>query len=297
MKLDFNTPSCQIFDKDEKSSVVGCAKAQVRRGDQMRKTTFGMFLVAGVLSAIGGTFDLSAQTASQESFAPDNDLWMEDSLMGDSGISKETFDKVIAISLELYAPVAKSRNETIRINALWDKADVNANVTRKNGGVYVNMYGGLARRAEVTPEGFALVLCHELGHAYGGTPYLVPGRFLSAEGQADYYGADACLSQVLPMLESSFDVTRDFGYSTKQCTENFANATERALCIRKLEGAKGIGKLLGAMSEEAEPSFETPDPTKVNVTELSYPATVQCRLDTYRAGTFAAPRPACWFYK
>ena len=80
---------------------------------------------------------------------------------------------------------------------------VNANCMRNNGVVTVNMYGGLARRPEVTPEGFALVLCHELGHAYGGTPYIFQQAQIAAEGQADYYGEQTCLKALLPHVDWS----------------------------------------------------------------------------------------------
>jgi hypothetical protein len=56
------------------------------------------------------------------------------------------------------------------------------------------VYGGLARHGEITPDGFALVLCHEIGHHLGGVPrYSGANGWASNEGQSDYFAATKCL--------------------------------------------------------------------------------------------------------
>ena len=65
----------------------------------------------------------------------------------------------------------------------------------------VHMYGGLARHQAVTADGFALVVCHELGHHLGGAPQKVDWfgrlRWASNEGQADYWGTAKCFRKLL----------------------------------------------------------------------------------------------------
>jgi hypothetical protein len=257
-------------------------------------------------ASAAGTFSPTLQSLENDGagevrhFAPENDLWREDSLEAVPNVDETLFNKVINAALEVYNPIAKQAGDRgIVVNRRWDDSTVNANVTR---GLFrrvtVNMYGGLARREEVSGDGFALVLCHELGHAYGGTPYIAAFQKLSAEGQADYYGADYCLQRVLPQIPapSSDLLSHDNGTIREKCdAEAHVGSAEHNLCVRRLSAGFGLAKLLSVMSGEAVPQYNTPDPTVVPKTLLSYPATTQCRLDTYLAGTFALAKPACWF--
>lgn len=220
-------------------------------------------------------------------FVEDNDLWMEDSLDAKGGLTQDQFNGVIAAAKSVYDPIAQSSGDMLlQINANWDDATVNASCTRMFGFVMINMYGGLARREEVTTEGFALVLCHELSHAYGGTPYIQEANKLSAEGQADYEGTRTCLSKVLPKLASSLgDIDP---YWTEKCGTD-------ELCLRKLAAGQSLGTLLATIKNEPIPDYQTPDPKVVDATMLSYPDTIQCRLDTYFNGSLNKERPKCWF--
>ena len=141
----------------------------------MKQLTFFLFAFLTTLSAFAN------------SFFPENDLWKEDDLYKrNANVTEEMFNKIIDVADSIYQPIAKQNNERLTINRRWTDATVNANASRFFGQVTVNMFGGLARRDEITPEGFALVLCHELGHAYGGTPYINTWNQMSAEGQADF---------------------------------------------------------------------------------------------------------------
>jgi hypothetical protein len=243
---------------------------------------------------------LSAATAQAgsgaASFAPENDLWKEDNLEAIPNVTEETFNAIIDAGLEAYEPLAQKNREKIKVNRLWENSTVNANVRRSGGVVEINMYGGLARREEITPEGFALVLCHELGHAYGGTPYIMPASKLAAEGQADYYGNGTCLNQVLRILPADETKITATNYTMEKCGEKAAaNSEDYNVCIRQLSGGQSTANLLAVLMKQESPNYETPDPLVVKKTELSYPKTVQCRLDSYHNGALELPRPACWF--
>ena len=227
-------------------------------------------------------------------FVEENDLWMEDGKSDNSIVTEEMFNRIIDIGYEIYKPFADANNESLRINNKWSDSTVNANCSRFFGSVTINMFGGLARRPEVNPEGFALVLCHELAHAYGGRPYISAWRKMSAEGQADYYGAMECHHQVMDALElEGYDI-EPTAYMEATCEENF-EGDRAGICIRDLVGGQSLGHLLSVIPEEAIPNYETPDPTVVDRTLTSYPETVQCRLDTYFNGSLGKNRPACWF--
>ncbi len=241
----------------------------------------------------------AAMSAPTTSFLPENDLWKQDGLLEVApNISEEQFNSVIDAALKVYTPTAQASDETIVFNRKWTDSTVNANVTRnkEQETLVINMYGGLARRPEITLEGFALVVCHELGHAYGGAPYLIASSRLSAEGMADYYGAGECLQKVLPLIPSSFDVSAATSYSTKKCSQVHAdNSTAYTQCVKSLEAGLSLGRLLATLMQEKEPTYQTPESLIVQETELSYPKTVQCRLDTYHNAVFQLEKPTCWF--
>jgi len=228
---------------------------------------------------------------------PENDLWMED-YFEKSGGGAEMFNKIIDAALVVYKPISEEFGDSkLTIKRKWEDSTVNASATRLFGRVTINMYGGLFRRPEATLEGFALVLCHELSHAYGGRPYVRAWQKLSAEGQADYAGAKECMHKVMDVLKLEGYEIEPSGYVASICEDSFEEVGRQELCERSLIGGLSLGTLLATIKEEQIPDYQTPDQTVVETTLLSYPDTVQCRLDTYLNGTLQLERPACWFKK
>jgi hypothetical protein len=249
----------------------------------MAKLVIFLMLFVGSMSACGDN------KVSQ--FMPDNDLWKSDCLNCKSNVmTQELFQKIVDAGKVAYASNAAANNEILVINALWSNKTVNANCGRSSGKVTVTMYGGLARRPEITAEGFALVLGHELNHAYGGTPYYPSTNNLSAEGQSDFMAtkdAYAKIAKLVPELNEDIPVT-DF-------IANICSNKDYKNCIHSLYGGQSLGNLLAVLNKHPQPNYETPDMLQVEQTLSSYPATTQCRLDSYLAGTINAPRPACWY--
>ena len=260
---------------------------------------FGRFFLASALASL--TLSSAAQGQSQissASFMEDNDLWKEDNLeFAPNRMTQELFNHIIDIAKEAYKPFADAKGERLTVNAKWEDATVNANARRMFWNVSINMYGGLARRAEVTPDAFALVLCHELGHAYGGEPYVQALLSLSSEGQSDYYGMQACLQKVIDKLEVTAADVMVTPYTEAKCGEKHGapNTFAYNSCLRKMSAGQSLGNLLAVMKKEPQPNYQTPDSTVVDKTLTSYPEKVQCRLDTYHNGAMDMARPACWF--
>lgn len=226
-----------------------------------------------------------------ENSIPDNDLWKQDCLDCKglaNTVTQETFERIIDTAYEVYKPIADLNKEELLINKNWEDPTVNANCLRSEGTVEINMYGGLARREEITPEGFTLVLCHELSHAYGGTPYIRTYSRMSAEGQADYKATLECAKRVFPKLNPKGLWVAPTDFMIKACNYD-------KVCLSSLVGGQSLGNLLAVIKEEDAPNYETPDPLVVPKTLLSYPATTQCRLDTYFNGALSKDRPLCWF--
>ena len=251
-----------------------------------------------------------AEAQQLHKFVPDNDLWKEDNLTASYKYTDEsTFNRIINIGQQLYNATARQYGETLTFVRLWQDPTVNASAWKDGrGNTEVTMYGGMARRPEVLPLSFALVMCHELNHLYGAAPYLDSGLRISAEGQSDWAGAGWCLQNVAAQLgdATSFPQTT---YMQNMCgcssppppTPTPCVKQELQLlacnqtCLQALGAANGLGTLLSRLNGEPVPNFETPDRTIVSRTELSYPRTIQCRLDSYHNGTLSLQRPKCWF--
>lgn len=285
----------------------------------MRISLFVMFLFCNQLvgAALDGNshIEFDAQGNYIENFMPKNDLWKEDNYLVPNNMSKEKFMEIINIGKSYYLPIAKQKKETLTVKPNWDDATVNASASRLFGTVTINMYGGLARRPEVTPDAFALVLCHELGHAYGGTPLANALFKLAAEGQADWYGSKTCLKKVFTKLAIDRDTFATTAYMEDTCRAKTANLAEEdestepspaeetdtnedpdyMICLRIMAAGQSVGNLFTTMKKEESVDFETPDKTEVSESLKSYPATIQCRLDTYFAGALDRDRPLCWW--
>lgn len=255
-----------------------------------------MGLISTLVALLAGTI-FCAQVWAQ-TFMPDNDLWKQDRLFKSTpNVSEAMFNKIVQAGREAYAEEATSRDETLTINGNWDDSTVNANSSRMFGSVTINMFGGLARRPEISPEGFTLVLCHELGHAYGGDPLIrsTPFFYMSAEGQADYFSTLKCYDKVAERVPELSKITQPSSGILNDCEKYNGNDINYANCIGKLEGGLSLGNLLSKLKNESVPKYETPDQTVVDSTVLSYPATIQCRVDTYRSGALELSRPLCWY--
>jgi hypothetical protein len=196
---------------------------------------------------------------------------MEDCLTCESfsanPVTQDLFKKIVEAGKKAYAAEAATNGERLVINAKWTDSTVNADCCRgcTAGQVTVNMYGGLARRSEVTPEGFALVLGHELSHAYGGTPYIDVGSRMSAEGQSDYEGAKTAFYRIAALVPE-LRKEADFSDTIKNaCKGKVGDANVD--CMHDLSGGLSLGHLLSVLSGDSKPAYETPD-------------TTQCRVDT-----------------
>ena len=134
----------------------------------------------------------------------------------------------------------------------------------------VLIYRGMAHRREIDKDALALIVCHELGHLYGGKPLKPTGKYISAEGQADYFATRYCLKRALASIHPK-------------------NIEKRAIRAMHL-----VGSFLANNWGHPHPTLDTPDKTIVEKTLIDHP-TPQCRLDTFWAGYHGGKRPNCWY--
>ncbi|MFT6631196.1 MAG: hypothetical protein ACJAS4_001145 [Bacteriovoracaceae bacterium] len=211
--------------------------------------------------------------------------------------------------------IEKKYNKKLIIKEAWGENRVNAHATRDDDNNPVIVFnGGLARHEQMTKEGMLLILCHELGHHYGGAPKAFRGNserrsWSSAEGQADYFATNKCMNK---FLSSHLSVSFEFG--------SVPNGCETELCQKIVPAALSVGNLFASLKRQwKKPSIKAKDKNKVDITEYKHP-NPQCRVDTFLAGSLcerefgvdfdnkdyrvgaclieefpAGARPGCWF--
>ena len=247
-------------------------------------------------------------------------------LAAGTGISEQTFNKIMDEIERIYTPIFKARGATFKVERLWTDATVNAYATQNGNEWVITMFGGLARHRETTPDAMAAVACHEIGHHLGGQPKYDGGmNWAAAEGQADYFATAKCMRLMFEKsgkwmtAQHMAEVRRMAADPTveKECSASFSNKKDHDACLRSSAAGLALARLLADLGGTPMPLFDTPDTSEVSVTDENHPA-AQCRLDTYfhgatctvdksvdfsdkdvATGACMKPtsgfRPACWF--
>jgi len=232
-----------------------------------------------------GAAVLPASASDCTGFLPPNDLKIPVGSIHAKGIIEAQFNAVIDTVEKLYKPVVAAQGKVLQINRLWANETVNANASQQGNKYILNMYGGLARHETITMDGFALVVCHELGHHLGGVPKV--SSWASNEGQSDYYANLKCLRQVFTD-DSSLSFTRmSAGDEVAEmgCAKAFSDPLERSVCARGAMAGKSVAYLFKILRKETvDPRFDTPDANVVPTMMTTHPGT-QCRMDTYLQGS------------
>jgi hypothetical protein len=245
-------------------------------------------LLSAVSAIFLGAAVMPASASDCTGFVPPNDLYISVDSPQAKGISELQFNKVIDIVQKLYAPVVADEGGVLMFNRRWTDGTVNASAQQSGNKYIINMYGGLARHETITMDGFALVVCHELGHHIGGAPKKAGwSGWASNEGQSDYYANLKCLRRVFsdPDSKAFSAMSSSDELAVKTCEATFKDADERGLCIRGAMAGKSVAYLFKALrNETVDPGFDTPDSNVVTAMMDSHPAT-QCRMDTYLQGS------------
>ena len=221
--------------------------------------------------------------ASNGMILPKNDLHLQDHPSMLANMSEEEFVAIIERVETYYAPIVESHGGTLVVEKKWKDSTVNAYAQRVGNTWRVSMFGGLARRAEVTPDGFMLVVCHELGHHLGGFPF--SRSWASNEGQSDFFATQSCAKNIWGSDTATNASFRDTVEATarKKCDAAYVHTQDQDLCYRTAMAGKSLASLLGALSRLPAVSFDSPDESEVARTYNMHPK-AQCRLDTYLNG-------------
>ncbi|MBI5247761.1 MAG: hypothetical protein HY923_11335 [Elusimicrobia bacterium] len=244
-----------------------------------------------LVSAVIAALSVVPVTQLCEGFLPENNLKIPIGSLDDKGLTQPQFNAVIDQAEKLYGPVIAARGGKLVVKRLWDNNTVNASAQRQGANYVVNMYGGLARHETITQDGFALVICHEIGHHIGGAPKYGGGNdWASNEGQSDYFANLKCLRRMFSASgATSFSRPKgDDPGPVPACEKAFTSEADRALCVRGSVAGMSVTSLFRALrSETVIPRYDTPDQNAVSRTADGHPAT-QCRLDTYYSGSICS---------
>jgi hypothetical protein len=251
----------------------------------------GLITATATLLTLGSAFacDINGQTG----FLPENDLYVGTTDKARSDMTEEKFNEIIDRVDKHYSPIVKELGGKLKWNRKWSDGTVNASAQRFMSTYKVNMYGGLARHELVTDDGFAMVVCHELGHHLAGAPKV--GGFMmkwaSNEGQSDYFASLKCFRRVFESDDNKAIVANMVipALVTAKCEANYSDSNDIALCSRISVAGKSLANLLGSLRSSAEVKFDTPDTSVVSTINHKHPA-AQCRLDTYFQGALCDRR-------
>lgn len=222
-------------------------------------------------------------------FLPENNLRIPVSDKN-SGLTEARYHAVIDKVEKIYAPIVNSYGSFLKIDRKWESEVVNAGTYRDEGGKHwhINLYGGFARHPSITEDGYALVICHELGHHIGGAPKkTINGmRFwASTEGQSDYFATLKCLRKVFADEDNIEAIARaKIPDLVKEECQHFPKEWEQALCIRTSLAGLSVASVNADSRKVSAPDFERTDPKVVDRTYDAHPVP-QCRLDTYFQGS------------
>lgn len=218
-----------------------------------------------------------SQASIKKSFMPENDLWKEEGL-SDNGMTEEMFNQIIEDVRIVYEPIVKNLGGNLVIKGDYSDSTVNAYADRENSDWNVSMFGGLAKRPEVTFDGFAMVIAHEIGHHIAGFPFV--DTWASNEGNSDTF---ATLAAARQLWSGENKTILEVDPTARQLCDKNMNSSDLNLCYRQMNASYSLANLLGALGG-TKVSFKTPDKSVVKKTNNAHPA-AQCRLDTYVAGT------------
>jgi hypothetical protein len=227
-------------------------------------------------------------------FAPENEMKIPvghrvPGRWSNAGITEQQFNEVIDRLEVIYGPEIQKMGGSLIVNRKWSDPTVNASAQRMGNRWIVNMYGGLARHPLVTMDGFATVMCHEIGHHIGGAPKVTGwwgNDWATNEGGSDYWASLKCLRRYFEGDDNQgmIELLDVHPIVKTRCEAEHSSSDNRAKCMRAAAAAMSVTSLLSTLGKEKElPKFDAPDTKVVTRTNDNHPA-AQCRLDTYFAG-------------
>lgn len=196
--------------------------------------------------------------------------------------TKEKFEQIAGRVVSLYSDTVKELGGNLKLTLLWDSNELNAYAQKDQTNWEVIFHGALYKDRRITDDGFALTVCHEIGHLLGGAPFKL-GQNTSAEGQADFWASSVCIKKYFQQYPT--EVAIKDGTAKKSCDAKYAGDKEaQKICYRGTQAGLSLALFVGLASEGRAPNFDFPDKRTPLITNQLHPNS-QCRLDTFLSGS------------
>lgn len=228
--------------------------------------------------------------SANATFVPENEIRVQGLSIGPANMSEADFRATIAKIQQAYEGIVRTHGASLSITGDWNSETLNAGATQMGRTWKVQITGALARRPELSPDGFTLILCHELGHHLAGFAFARSGNpmmgvWAAVEGQSDYFATQACARKLWAAdlarnAEFRATVTE---YVRERCDQAWSNENDQNLCYRTSAGVESMTNTMAALMQKPAPRFDTPDTSAVANTLESHPP-IQCRMDTSLQG-------------
>lgn len=280
-----------------------------------------------ILSLFVFTNETKGKSATPSAFFPKSSNSSSMTFKTQGPVTKSDYLKMQADFKKIYAIEIQEHNIVLDFPNLWDDLEINAYAHRSKGEKIfsIEIMGGIARHPLMTKDALALVICHELGHHFGGAPKKSPieitkperpgkndrlklfgigkpkkpksiPNWSSAEGQADYYASTKCMKRYLAFSEENGSVynisdKNQDDFVLKNCHDIYKNEKEISYCFYTAYAGLQTAKIFQSLkSNVPNPKFETPAKEIVKSTIEGYPS-VQCRLDSFFQGSLCDVDP------
>ena len=226
-----------------------------------------VLLLLGILASCG-------RAEAMSSFLPPGSFYNYNKSF--LGIDSGTANSVVQNIQRVYSPIVAGFGAQLSIVLDLNNNEVNAYAERQGNVWMVTVCGGLVKQQQMTSDGLALVIAHELGHHMAGWPLYTGDLWASIEGQSDTF---ASIGTKLIFAKTTENVKYLERTAVAKCKRVYKGQDLR-ICYHTMWGARSLARLLSDLSGEAQVSFDTPDRSVVSKMSESHPHS-QCRLDTY----------------
>ncbi|MBC7712986.1 MAG: hypothetical protein H7177_06590 [Rhizobacter sp.] len=195
----------------------------------------------------------------------------------DSIIKVADFYFTPARIISLFSPELSKLSAPILLEVNWESPYFGAGVSLYKDNFHLMILGGMARIDKMTPDAYAAIVCHEIGHMIGGFPFqTIPGaEWSSSEGQADLFAASVCLPKLFQsqgeLLQKIPARVEQAGFEMLNALKDYDSNEPNATLIRFMQ------------TKQIVPN------TLIN----QYP-NIQCRYEAFRN---PLKRSECWFNK
>jgi len=190
------------------------------------------------------------------------------------------------------APTVERHGGKLFVILEWESDRINAEAKRNAAQEWeIVVYGGAARYQDFTERELALIMCHELGHHLGGSPFASRNGWSSTEGQSDYWSTLQCFRNIYQKF-THLTVSNE----AQEFCQN-AQEVSTEYCLQAAEGSLRISRFYAQNQRFAGyPELNRQELAMVTRIHYGYP-NPQCRLDTLKAGILEIERPQCWYPK